>query len=137
MNLRQGLISALYWSSMAIGCILSVIVYIFTLPGSGGTRRIIGIFIVNFPTLIMKLTGLWEVEFIDHRKEKDDYRGVYVIVSNHKSVIDSVLTPALPYDSVFTMNKKWRFAPVIGQISYAANFIMIDPKDAVSRNQAI
>ena len=78
-------------------------------------RKHIEIITAEFPTLIMQISGIWSIEFIDNTthttKSNTTPNNIktnsnYIIVSNHLSVIDTIFTAQLPFKKIFTWKKK-------------------------------
>lgn len=138
--IRKTIITIYFWTIIAITNLIATIIIIPYWLVGGSQKEIRGIIemvTAKFPTQIMRLSGIWSVEYIDRREEKKYYKGSYVIVSNHVSLIDTMFIAQLPFDKIFTWKKKWSYLPMFGQICLMAGHITIDPSCPTSKRNAI
>lgn len=106
--------------------------YYFITKHYTGCRYLIKKIIAEFTCEMMVTCGFWNVEIIDNRHFKSE--GPYVIVCNHKSIVDTLFTVLLPFDIVYTWKKKWSYVPGFGQLCLLANHIVIDISEESRKN---
>lgn len=133
MNVQQALVTWIFWFYVILANTLALIItipyyligiYINPRETYKGCRLIIKKVIAGFVAEMMVTCGFWNIEIIDNRHFKGE--GPYIIVCNHKSIIDTLFTALLPFDDiVFTWKKKWSYVPGFGQLCLLSNHIPI------------
>lgn len=143
ITIKTLVITAYYWSWVVIANIIGLAIII---PGlllgesQKWARQMIVSIIAEITTGMMKLVGFWSVEYIDKRKLNNSINMSgenYVIVSNHLSFIDTAFTAMLPFDILYTWNKKWAKIPGFGQLCLLAGHIAIDHTSDISKKEAL
>ena len=140
MNLNQFIITIYFWFWIAVGNLVAFVVIIFGIlfgKSQEWARKMVRVLVAEFATDMMKLAGFWTVEFQDNRTEANMNRTPVIVVSNHRSLIDTAFTVMLPYDIIYTWKKKWSYVPIFGWMCLLSGHITIDPKSTLSKRNAV
>ena len=77
---------------------------------------------------LMSIPGFWTLKITDRRKLKD-FKGQYVIVSNHVSFMDTLVIWHLPVYKKFILAAKFIKIPIFGQLCWAGGHVTVNRFD--------
>ena len=138
---RKFIITIYFWLVVVMCNIVAIIIiipsWLVGLPAKQ-IRYQIEFLIGKITSVLMESLGIWTITYIDNRKNNrvDDNQS-YVIISNHKSLIDTIFTAQISYDKVYTWKKKWSYVPGFGQLCLLGNHITIDTSNPNSKKNAV
>ena len=74
----------------------------------------------------MLIPNFWTLKIVDRRKDKSWNNKRYVVVANHLSFIDSLVTITLPLKKKFMIARIYTKIPIFGWLVKMAGFIPVD-----------
>ncbi len=83
----------------------------------------------------MTLPGIWTFKIIDLRADKTFDR--YIMISNHASFIDTLLTTQIPLKKKYIMAKVFSKIPVFGWLCLASGHVPVDKNDKSTTEPAV
>lgn len=109
---------------------LTLICWIFSLPFDSD-RRLTHRLLVWQSTLLMKIIPLWKIHIEENAKVCRD--SVYVMISNHQSLLDILLINSLGYRFKWVSKIENTKVPVIGWYLRMADYLIIDRNNDESK----
>jgi len=119
-----------FWLMATIGMILTFIVCIICYPfvNQKTFARIYEYIFCSFTLKAMTLSGIWSVKFSDLRTDKT-WNKRYIVIPNHASFIDTLLTGLIPIKKKFIIARIFTFVPLFNWLCINSGHVPFDKKD--------
>lgn len=85
----------------------------------------------------MTIPGFWDLKITDLRKDKSWAGKRYIIVANHRSFIDSLVTVVFPLKKKFMVGRIFTQIPVFGWLAKTSGHVPVDKNDASTTFDAV
>lgn len=133
------LLTIYFWGIASFSTILVSIICIIVYPfvDQKTFARIFEKFSGTIILYSMLIPGFWSVTVKDYRRDTSWDGKRYVIVANHLSFIDSLITLLIPLKKKFMMGRVFSKVPLFGWITKAAGFVLVDNKDTTTLYDAV
>lgn len=91
---------------------------------------------------IMIFSGIWSIKVRDRRKDKtwkdiDEKDKQYVVIANHMSFVDSMITAMIPLKKKFMIGNVFTKAPIFGWLSLKSGFIPAEKGNTELNSRAV
>ena len=144
------LLTLYFWTVTAIaniiGFLLCLICYVFVDCKTFG--QIYSNFAGGIMLHAMTLPGFWQIKMTDLRHTSDEYGNDeygndkylnkrYIIISNHASFVDTLITNKLPISKKFIMAKEFATVPIFGWLCRNSGHVLVCDHDRDSLSSAL
>jgi len=101
-------------------------------------ERMMAFFVLN----AMTLPGFWQIQILDNRTDTERYNKKgeekrFVIVANHRSFVDSLITSRIQFFKTYLIGHVFTRIPVFGWLTRMAGYISADRHDPVLNSTAV
>lgn len=128
-----------FWSLTGVSILISFFTCLFVYPfvDQKTYARIFEKLSGTMMLYSMVIPGFWRVTIYDYREDPTWGDKRYVIVANHISFMDSLITSIFPLKKKYMMGRIFARVPVFGWIVKTAGFILVDNKDETTLFNAV
>jgi 1-acyl-sn-glycerol-3-phosphate acyltransferase len=144
MKISELFLTIYFWS-LAIPVLLFtyfVCIICYPFENEKGFARIYETLTAKTMIFFMTVPGFWTVKVTDLRQDKSWHENTglekqYIIIANHVSYIDSMITPMIDLKKKYMIGNLFTKIPVFGWLTRCSGFVTADRNDPVLNRTAV